>query len=278
MACGANHSCAVDWHGKVYSWGFNQNSQLGHGHYETVLIPTRIKKGLDGVDIRQVACGETHSVFSNHVGDVYTCGWGHFCGHGEMKNCTFPRQVMAMEGKVVRQLGAGRSQTTCVTDVGEVWNFGIGACGSLGHNHDEDAFLPDCVLNIQNMGSCKVSAGYLHMVVLTDLDHHQLLMQDTGFNHRDPRDMTLLHRSVLTNNMASTKFLIDNGANFRAVDHKGQTVMHIAVHCGGDHMEVLKYLLKRTDVECFDAKDSTGAIITLINAILAPFQRRFTLF
>jgi len=43
-------------------------------------------------------------------------------------------------------------------------------------------------------------------------------------------------------------------------------------------MEVLKYLLKRTDVECFDAKDSTGAIITLINAILAPFQRRFTLF
>ena len=70
----------------------------------------------------------------------------------------------------------------------------------------------------------------------------------------DQRDMTLLHRAVLTNNLVSTQFLIDNGANFRAVDHKGQTVMHISVHCGSDHMEVLKYLCERTDYECFDAK------------------------
>ena len=171
-----------------------------------------------------------------------------------MKNVPFPRQVKGMEGKVVRQLMAGRSQTTAVTDVGEIWNFGIGACGSLGHNDDDDRLLPDVCLKIQNEGVCKVDAGYLHMLALTDLEHHQLLMQDTGFDHRDPRDMTLLHRAVLTNNLVSTQFLIDNGANFRAVDHKGQTVMHISVHCGSDHMEVLKYLCERTDYECFDAK------------------------
>ena len=81
-----------------------------------------------------------------------------------MKNVPFPRQVKGMEGKVVRQLMAGRSQTTAVTDVGEIWNFGIGACGSLGHNDDDDRLLPDVCLKIQNEGVCKVDAGYLHML------------------------------------------------------------------------------------------------------------------
>ena len=39
---------------KVYSWGFNQNAQLGHGHFETLTVPTLIKKGLENVDIKQV--------------------------------------------------------------------------------------------------------------------------------------------------------------------------------------------------------------------------------
>ena len=48
-----------------------------------------------------------------------------------------------------------------------------------------------------------------------------------------------LHRAVLVDNMATCRYLIEQGSNFRAVDLDGQTVLHISVHCGQD--VVLKY-------------------------------------
>jgi len=252
---GGNHVSAIDWDGKCYAWGFNQAYQLGVGHNETILNPALLKT-IEHLQMVQVGCGESHTAFATVKGEVYTCGWGHFCGHGDKENVTVPTKVQAMDGKCVRQLECGRSQSTVVTDIGEVWNWGIGACGQLGHGHDEDDLLPAIVLNIQEEGICKISAGALHMMVLTDWDQHCLHMQDTGFASVDLSNRLLLHRGVLTNNFRGVQYLIAQGTNYRATDNLGQTVLHICVHCGQE--VVLKYLLEVTDYECFDTKDKKG--------------------
>jgi len=268
VAAGGNHVIAIDWLGKVWVWGFNNNAQLGLGHFESMLKPVQ-NKHLEKQRIVQVAAGETHSIFSNEPGEIFSCGWGHFCGHGEKINYPRPEYIKGMKGKVVRQLMCGRSQCAVVTDVGDCQNWGIGACGQLGHNHDDDSLLPDTVLNIQSEGCIKVACGSLHSVFLTDVEQHRLLLQDLGFKVQDNNGMPLLHRACLTNCLATAKYLVEQGANTNVQDAEGRSILHVAVLCGsfttttenhegGPNTATLDYMLSVTNFEVFDIRDNQG--------------------
>eukprot|EP00657_Telonema_sp_P-1_P012084 TRINITY_DN8318_c0_g1_i1.p1 TRINITY_DN8318_c0_g1~~TRINITY_DN8318_c0_g1_i1.p1 ORF type:complete len:104 (+),score=42.32 TRINITY_DN8318_c0_g1_i1:174-485(+) len=58
------------------------------------------------------------------------------------------------------------------------------------------------------------------------------------------------HRAVLTNNLTVTKWLVNNNANVRTQNNRGETVLHTSVHCGLD--DVLNYLLHVTNFEVFN--------------------------
>ena len=113
------------------------------------LLPVKMVK-VEGLVFQQCSTGGSHTALSTNEGKMYTCGWGMFCGRGKTENSLTPEIVPAMDGKHVRQIECGRSQTACVTDIGEIWNWGIGACGQLGHGDDEDRLLPALVAAIQS--------------------------------------------------------------------------------------------------------------------------------
>ncbi len=87
LASGSNHMVACcpsePGGGAVYSWGQNRNGQLGYGPDppETVgRLPQKIV-ALQGLGIRQAACGYAHTVAITPQGRVY--GWGS-AGNGEL--------------------------------------------------------------------------------------------------------------------------------------------------------------------------------------------------
>lgn len=61
MAVGGNHNLAVDKDGIVYSWGYGEMGQLGHGVERDEVIPRQINASLKG-SVMQVSAGGQHSI------------------------------------------------------------------------------------------------------------------------------------------------------------------------------------------------------------------------
>ena len=69
----SRHVLALTKSGKVYSWGYNSHSELGHGTTtpNPNPIPTIITK-LEQYQVKQVACGANHSMALTNDGKVHS--------------------------------------------------------------------------------------------------------------------------------------------------------------------------------------------------------------
>ena len=66
------HVLAITKSGKVYSWGYNSNYELGHGTSSPSPNPTpTIITKLEQYQVKQVACGYNHSMALTSDGKVY---------------------------------------------------------------------------------------------------------------------------------------------------------------------------------------------------------------
>ena len=68
---GGYHTVALTKEGKVFTWGYNYNGQLGHGDRQERHIPTKVES-LDGLVIVKIACGVYHTIAIADDGDAYT--------------------------------------------------------------------------------------------------------------------------------------------------------------------------------------------------------------
>ena len=131
LVCGSKHTLVLSQGGILYSWGYNQFGQVGHGDNGlTDWEPRPIKglmpiKGLTSRKIVQVSAGEDHSValsMTNDVADVFTWGRGTSgqLGHGDVKNVWFPFMLKSMQGKGVAAVGTGHDVSFFITGAGKV--------------------------------------------------------------------------------------------------------------------------------------------------------------
>ena len=74
VACGDTHTLVATGDGELYSFGRNQNGQLGTGNTNDSLRPLQVE-ALEGRRITGVACGAEHSVCCTSEGEVYSFGW-----------------------------------------------------------------------------------------------------------------------------------------------------------------------------------------------------------
>jgi alpha-tubulin suppressor-like RCC1 family protein len=73
IAVGSHHSLALGWDGRVYSWGWNHYTQLGHGDELNRNLPTLVE-GLEAV--RGIAAHWCHSHALTQSGALFS--WGRF--------------------------------------------------------------------------------------------------------------------------------------------------------------------------------------------------------
>jgi len=100
MACGIDHYLALTEDGKVYSWGKNDNGQLGLGHRYVFCqrdMKPRLIPLLD--HIVQIGCGCFFSYAVDNNGNIYT--WGMNCngqlGLGDNRDRYSPELVTTMK-------------------------------------------------------------------------------------------------------------------------------------------------------------------------------------
>ena len=95
--------------------------------------------------MRQVACGGFHTAAINEAGEIFTWGGGEHgqLGHGDKMNCLAPCLVQqALSDKVVTQITCGWSHTVALVEEGQVFTWGNGDHGKLGHGDTKKVGSP----------------------------------------------------------------------------------------------------------------------------------------
>lgn len=175
IACGSNFVCVLSREGRLFSWGTNDFGQLGLNHDEDQSRPALVRLGQEDV-VKSIAVGEGHVLAVAGSGTLYA--WGRGCEgqlgldrdiHDE-PNST-PEVVKQFPGKATN-IAAGRYHSAAVTDVGEIYTWGEGESGQLGHGDRDARRIPHLVEALGRNGADvqieSVVCGAEHTVVLTD--------------------------------------------------------------------------------------------------------------
>ncbi|XP_021640132.2 PH, RCC1 and FYVE domains-containing protein 1 isoform X2 [Hevea brasiliensis] len=173
IACGGRHAVLVTKQGEVFSWGEGSGGRLGHGIEMDVPHPKLIDT-LAGINIELVACGEHHTCAVTLSGDLYTWGDGAYncglLGHGSEASQWMPKKVCGdIEGIHVLYISCGPWHTAFVTSGGQLFTFGDGTFGSLGHGDHNSTTIPREVEALRGLRTTRVACGVWHTVAVVEV-------------------------------------------------------------------------------------------------------------
>ena len=198
IACGEAHSVALSKNGKVYSWGFGSNGQLGLGFCEDTFEPgygTQLSrkftpqyiKNLEDDIIIDIQCGKTFTMFINNKKDIYACGVNDLKQLGIIdqpniiKNeivcydIVWPTKLDYLTEKKVEKLSCGEGHCLAIINYPDnaksVWSWGNNKFGQLGHGSWVDKSLPKPINYLLGFNNDKVqfediSCGGFHSLCL----------------------------------------------------------------------------------------------------------------
>ncbi|KAL8122356.1 PH, RCC1 and FYVE domains-containing protein 1-like [Apium graveolens] len=171
IACGGRHAALVTKQGEMFSWGEESGGRLGHGVDSDVLHPKLIE-ALSTTNIELVACGEFHTCAVTLSGDLYTWGDGHFglLGHGNEVSHWVPKRVNGpLEGIHVSSISCGTWHTAVVTSAGQLFTFGDGTFGVLGHGDRKNVLKPREVESLKGLRTVRAACGVWHTAAVVEV-------------------------------------------------------------------------------------------------------------
>ncbi|BFG26475.1 hypothetical protein CerSpe_127490 [Prunus speciosa] len=181
VSCGEYHTAAISEKGEVYTWGLGNMGQLGHCSLqsgEKELLPRRVV-ALDGIFIKDIACGGVHTCAVTQKGALYAWGGGRsgqlglgpdtgFFSCNANESESFLRNIPALVVPTsVQLITCGHSHTLISTRDGRIHGWGYNSYGQASNEKSTYAWYPSpvdwCVGEVR-----KLAAGGGHSAVLTD--------------------------------------------------------------------------------------------------------------
>ena len=161
ISCGKGHILALTLNGTIYSWGANNNGQLGLGDNISRSIPfnTKFQKSiLFDQRIKYIACGINVSGCISDKGQLYTWGYARdgILGYGKIKNDyeTLPIYISNnIEHESLKMLSFGTRHACILTENGLLYSWGIGITGALGHEELKNYSKPKPLIAYHNYWS-----------------------------------------------------------------------------------------------------------------------------
>ncbi|KAK1316812.1 Ultraviolet-B receptor UVR8 [Acorus calamus] len=181
VSCGEYHIAAISENGEVYTWGLGSVGQLGHfslqyGNKE--LLPRRVM-GLEGIIIKDIACGGVHTCALTAKGALYVWGGRQLgqLGLGPLNSLfscasndsdAMLRNIPALVvPSGVQLVTCGHSHTLISAKDGRIYGWGYNGYGQAANEKSTYAWYPSpvdwCIGEVR-----RLAAGGGHSAVLTD--------------------------------------------------------------------------------------------------------------
>ncbi|RLM64376.1 hypothetical protein C2845_PM16G22990 [Panicum miliaceum] len=168
VACGTNHTVAVDSSGFVYTWGFGGYGRLGHREQKDEWQP------------RLVEIFQKHNVLppnaivsAGSASSACTAGGGQLYMWGKMKNTgddwMYPKPVMDLSGWNIRCMASGNMHHIVGADDSCI-SWGVAQNGELGYgpNGQKSSANPKKVDILEGMHVTSVGCGYGLSLIVVD--------------------------------------------------------------------------------------------------------------
>jgi len=168
VACGTNHTLAVDKKGRCFSWGFGGYHRLGHSETKNELVPRSIKlfdaPPSSGRGCSRVFAGATHSMALDNNGLLYFWGQNKSSGEATM----YPKNVQDLCGWRIRDVScAYKSIVVLAEDSCISWGPSP-TYGELGYGEgkNKSSAIPQEVRTLDGIYVTHVSCGYAHTLMV----------------------------------------------------------------------------------------------------------------
>ncbi|KAE9617418.1 hypothetical protein Lal_00034743 [Lupinus albus] len=173
IACGVRHASLLTRQGEVFTWGEESGGRLGHGFRKNVVQP-RLVEALASTAVDFVACGEFHSCAVTTAGDLYTWGDGThnagLLGHGTDISHWIPKRIAGpLEGLQVAFVSCGPWHTAMISSNGQLFTFGDGTFGALGHGDRENVSYPREVESLLGLRTIAAACGVWHTAAVVEI-------------------------------------------------------------------------------------------------------------
>ncbi|KAK8921153.1 Ultraviolet-B receptor UVR8 [Platanthera zijinensis] len=172
IACGSRHAALVTKQGEIFTWGEESGGRLGHTVHVDVSQP-KLVNSLSGMNVEYVACGEHHTCAVTLSGDLYTWGDGvhnfGLLGHGSEASHWIPKNVQ-MGALHVSSISCGPWHTAVVTSSGQLFTFGDGTFGALGHGDRTSINIPREVDALKGLRAISTACGVWHTAALVEME------------------------------------------------------------------------------------------------------------
>ena len=150
LSAGLSHTAYVDEHGTLWTWGSNQEGQLGAETQETGVDREGNQVAVSGTslavleDVRSVAAGGDFTVALKTDGTLWAWGGNDYgqLGNGTVVSAAQPVQVLDQ----VTAVSAGANATAAVRSDGTLWTWGDNLYGQLGDGTRDSVSAPHQVL------------------------------------------------------------------------------------------------------------------------------------
>jgi myosin V len=145
-ACGDDHTIALTKEGLVFAWGSNRHGQLGIGGFKNSSSPVAVHALRTRVG--EVSCGGQHSVALALSGNVFTWGKGSLVGHSVYMgggDVDLPRCIKQLKKHRIKHTSCGLDTTVAHAHNGDLYSWGSGKWGQLGHGDFKNKVVPSIV-------------------------------------------------------------------------------------------------------------------------------------
>jgi uncharacterized repeat protein (TIGR02543 family) len=176
---GDNHNVVLTSNSRIFTWGFNNSSQLGDGTTIDKKVPTLISNAFlsENEIITKIYSGSYYNYLTTSNGKVY--GWGDnfygVLGNGTQDYLLQPTLITfnnLLNSETFVSFDLGIYHSLGITNLGNIYSWGRNTLGRLGNGTNVDSYSPVLVLInqlVENEYIVDFSAGFSHSLVLTNI-------------------------------------------------------------------------------------------------------------
>ena len=157
------YSLSLSHDGIVY--GFGKQFLEANGEEEEIVLPPKPITLL--TDIKSISCGIAHACFLDIDNSVFTIGNNRYgqLGVGRQSRIQSISTPQKLELPRIKQISCGGFFTICLSENGDIFSFGYGESGVLGHEFFCDSHTPTKMDTLSNIDY--VESGGNHVCCMT---------------------------------------------------------------------------------------------------------------
>ncbi|XP_050229612.1 PH, RCC1 and FYVE domains-containing protein 1 isoform X2 [Mercurialis annua] len=177
ISLGGKHAALITKRGEVFCWGDGSKGKLGHRVNIDISYP-KVVESLNGVHIKSVVCSEYQTCALTHSGELYM--WGDntngiaLADEVRTRSQWLPYRLSGpLDGITISKVACGEWHTAIVSSSGQLFTYGDGTFGVLGHGNLQSVSQPKEVESLKGLWVQSVACGAWHTAAVVDIipDH-----------------------------------------------------------------------------------------------------------